>query len=34
VAAVSLQSVQFHPERSGRSGLHLIRNFVAACTST
>jgi glutamine amidotransferase len=33
VAAGPLWGVQFHPERSGRSGLQLIRNFVSVCSS-
>lgn len=31
VAAGPLWGVQFHPERSGHSGLQLIRNFVRVC---
>ena len=33
VVAGSIWGVQFHPERSGRSGLQLIRNFVSTCTT-
>ena len=31
VARGPLWGTQFHPERSGASGLRLIGNFVAAC---
>lgn len=31
VASGSLWGTQFHPERSGKAGLRLIANFIAAC---
>jgi imidazole glycerol-phosphate synthase subunit HisH len=33
VVADRVWGVQFHPERSGDAGLHLIRNFVSTCVT-
>jgi glutamine amidotransferase len=30
----SIWGTQFHPERSGRTGLRLLRTFVESCTDT